>query len=454
MRRDAFQRVGGFDERIFLYCEDVDLSWRLREAGYRLRYVPAATFEHLTYANPGEIKHGQLIYSRLGSLYLRTRFGTWSDVIVGWLLYLAAILQSQHFPGQRRALLAGLWSYGVRFWYFRRGARRKRGRYRFFGWDFAPARLGAFHRVEPFDSLPRQPKVSILIRTVGRTMMLRRALQSVRNQTYRNLDVVIIEDGPPTLEALVAEFRDLPIVYHAFGANHGRCEAGNEALRRASGEYFVFLDEDDEFYADHIEQLVAEVLRSNVEVAYATAFEVPTEWGPNDEIVREGNYEVQFRQPFSRLELCHRNYLPILTVLFHRSLYERCGGFDPELDNVEDWNLWLRFSVATKRFAFLEKTTALYRVPLKKKVYKRRDQGLKSFKEIAQNKHRTLTFSMTVAEANHEARQILEEHMRLSEILGLSPQDLRGIERLRARHRLVRAAIGLARPILRKIISG
>jgi len=47
VRRDAFDRVGGFDERFFLYWEDADLCRRLRGAGWRVRYQPAARVVHL-----------------------------------------------------------------------------------------------------------------------------------------------------------------------------------------------------------------------------------------------------------------------------------------------------------------------------------------------------------------------------------------------------------------------
>lgn len=46
LRRDAFELVGGFDERFFLYAEDVDLCRRLRRAGWELKYVPDALVEH------------------------------------------------------------------------------------------------------------------------------------------------------------------------------------------------------------------------------------------------------------------------------------------------------------------------------------------------------------------------------------------------------------------------
>jgi len=46
IRRDVFEAVGGFDERFFMYCEDMDLCKRIREAGYRLRYLPDASAIH------------------------------------------------------------------------------------------------------------------------------------------------------------------------------------------------------------------------------------------------------------------------------------------------------------------------------------------------------------------------------------------------------------------------
>src|SRR5207237_1670814 len=47
VRRVAFEQVGGFDERFFMYCEDTDLCLRLRRAGFEVRYDPAATAMHV-----------------------------------------------------------------------------------------------------------------------------------------------------------------------------------------------------------------------------------------------------------------------------------------------------------------------------------------------------------------------------------------------------------------------
>jgi hypothetical protein len=72
-----------------------------------------------------------------------------------------------------------------------------------------------------------------------------------------------------------------------------------------------------------------------------------------------------FNQPFNLLLLLWRNYLPIQSVLFHRSLYDENGGFDESLDYLEDWDLWIRYAVTTK-FIFIPNITSKYRVPIER----------------------------------------------------------------------------------------
>ena len=74
-RKTAFDSVNGFDPGIFMYGEDVDLSWRLRAQGFRLRYVPRFAVKHRTYATPAEVKPLQVIGGVQTNLCLRARFG-------------------------------------------------------------------------------------------------------------------------------------------------------------------------------------------------------------------------------------------------------------------------------------------------------------------------------------------------------------------------------------------
>jgi N-acetylglucosaminyl-diphospho-decaprenol L-rhamnosyltransferase len=70
VRRSALEHIGGMDERFFLYCEDVDLCHRLRDAGYDVRYVPEAVVRHVGGASAG-IGTTLPIYARSRVLYAR-----------------------------------------------------------------------------------------------------------------------------------------------------------------------------------------------------------------------------------------------------------------------------------------------------------------------------------------------------------------------------------------------
>ena len=83
LRRSALDRVGGWDERYFMYVEDVDLCWRLRRAGWRVGYEPGAAVEHLLGISTAEAPY-RMIAEHHRSLY---RFAT------------------RRFTGRRRVLL-------------------------------------------------------------------------------------------------------------------------------------------------------------------------------------------------------------------------------------------------------------------------------------------------------------------------------------------------------------
>jgi len=417
IRRDAFDRVGGFDRHIFLYGEDVDLSWRLQDICGSIRYVPKAVVLHNTYREPDEIKPAQLIGDVRSNLYLRTRYGSWRDIGYGVLMHIGMILD---FSVQRtwlfRAVMVkGLLRYLLLFRHFRNYPARRRPR-NFLGWQYSPVRLGVFHDCRQVLALRQKPKVSVLIRTIGRKALLSQALTTLANQTYPYLEVVVVEDGPETLQDFLSNYSNLEINYRALGENRGRCVAGNEAMAMASGEYFVFLDEDDLFFADHIEQLVVAVTSTkNAKVAYSFAFEIPSAYEQeegNQTMVSEGEYLSRFKEPFSFLRLLHHNYIPIHTLLFHHSLYKECGGFDPELDNNEDWNLWVRFAIQCRPFICVPKTTALYRVPIYSDDNQVRHERLLYYQDLARKKQAALVVTLKVGE-------ILDQVVNVDVVLGL-----------------------------------
>jgi GT2 family glycosyltransferase len=90
IRRKAFEELGGFDERIFfMYCEDVDLSWKLWIRGWKCIYVPEAVIRHYNQdIIPGKRRTIENYFSFRNSLFLFYRFGCWKNrrVLYNFLL--------------------------------------------------------------------------------------------------------------------------------------------------------------------------------------------------------------------------------------------------------------------------------------------------------------------------------------------------------------------------------
>ena len=367
-RREAYEAAGGFDEALFMYGEDVDLSWRLRAAGWRVTYQPRCAVVHRTYREAGEVKPLQVFGGVQTNLCLRMRYGGPARIAQGFTMLAAEIASPRSFPGRRRGLaLAGLKALArAPHFLFSRVRATPAFRPRFAGWGYETRRDGAFHPFASRRERPDEPrpKVSILIRTVNRPAWLREALASCAHQTWENLEVVVVEDGEPASRPVVDEFRGrLDLRYEATGERAGRARAGNRALALATGEWLNFLDDDDVLFADHVEVLAGAALAAGTKGAYGLAWETRTLVRDRDAAdYEETLHATVHRQPFDRLTLWHHNYLPIQAVLFHRDLYGRHGGFAEDMDQLEDWNLWTRYTLEDD-LVLVEKTTSKYRVP-------------------------------------------------------------------------------------------
>jgi GT2 family glycosyltransferase len=430
VRRSAFEAVGGFDPRIFMYGEDVDLSWRLRAAGWRVLYQPKLAVLHETYREAGEVKPLQVFGGVTTNLCLRARYGGFLRTLQGLAMLAGEISAPRSFRGRRRGLARAGLQFLVRWPAFASTRVRSTPAFHphFGGWGYETRRDGPFYRFTSRRDVPQlpRPRVSILIRTVDRPDSLREALASCANQTYPNLEIVVIEDGPERSRAVIDEFRGrLDIRYRATGKRTGRAHAGNVALAEATGEWLNFLDDDDVLFADHVEVLVDTVLRENVAGAYAYAWETHTAVASSDGVrYTEVMHVTRHRQRFDRITLWHHNYLPIQAVLFHRRLYERHGGFAEDMDQLEDWNLWTRYTLADA-FVLVEKTTSKYRVPADAHAAAGRQALLDRAYADALERQR----AMQVAFSPREISEMADAYTRSQSVVMVTRGDLRRIAR-------------------------
>jgi len=189
------------------------------------------------------------------------------------------------------------------------------------------------------------PLVSVAIRTTGRPE-LARALASVAAQTWRPIEIVLVDALARGIEmerhagVPVRVVRDGPL---------DRPRAANAGLVNARGAWITFLDEDDEVEPDHVAHLMAAVAVAGLPVAYSQT-----------RLVAPDGRERVFGGPFDRAALLRSNYLAIHAVLFSREFVDQGVRFDETLATFEDWDFWLQLSRQTD-FAFTGKPTAIYR---------------------------------------------------------------------------------------------
>ena len=425
-RRSAFDAVDGFEPRIFMYGEDVDLSWRLRAKGFRLRYMPRYAVVHRAYKIAGEVKPLQVFGGVETNLCLRARFGGRRRTVRGLLRLGTEILAPQDFPGRRAGLIRAAIHFFWQWPYFYSTRVFPTADFTpiFSRWNYEVRRDGAFVALRSQRERPRRdtPLVSILIRTVDRTAWLAQALETVANQTWPNVEAVVIEDGPPRSQSVVESFRDrLNLRYRATGERVGRARAGNIALAEARGEWLNFLDDDDLLFADHVEVLMDAAEDRGVKGAYGLAWEAPTRIIDRDKAqFVEVTLLTRHWHPFDRLTLWHHNTLPIQAVLFHRSLYERYGGFAEDMDQLEDWNLWTRYTLEDD-FVLVEKTTSKYRVPASAREAAARQALLDRAYRDAVERQRKLRLLVSPQDIAHMA----DAHIRSQGLLVVSRPAMR-----------------------------
>ena len=182
--------------------------------------------------------------------------------------------------------------------------------------------------------------VTVIIRTKDRPSLLPRALRSVQEQTYRPIEVVVVNDGYMPVDAACEPFRES---FQRFAvevppAPGGRAVAANAGLDAAQGECLIFLDDDDWFYPTHVDRLVS-ALRTHPHTALAYA---GVECQRFDSETGQLVTVHVFDQPFEHAFFLLRNFVPMHAAMFRRSVLDADTRFDPALEFYEDWDFWLK----------------------------------------------------------------------------------------------------------------
>jgi hypothetical protein len=180
------------------------------------------------------------------------------------------------------------------------------------------------------------PLVSIIIPCFNQAMYLRDALESLVAQTYKNLEVILINDGSTDgsediITSIYAHYKNF-LNLKAFSIpNSGVAIARNVAISQSAGDYFVPLDADDAIHGDFVQKTLSVIL-DNPEISFVyTDYEL---FGDVTDLVEAEEYEY-WRFLYDK-NLCAS------TALIKKKAWSDAGGYNPNMIwGFEDWEFWI-----------------------------------------------------------------------------------------------------------------
>jgi glycosyltransferase involved in cell wall biosynthesis len=194
------------------------------------------------------------------------------------------------------------------------------------------------------------PTVSICIPTYNRRDYLRETLASIFAQTYKDYEVVIVDDGSTDGTEEILKKTAYPVRYY-WQENAGDAAARNKLIELATGEYIAFLDSDDLLVPDAIERMAAVMQREAEPVIV---------YGPYLRIDQHGNITGKSKRKlysgFVTKYLFQDVFVHSCGSMFPKSVLEEAGRFDTSLSVCSDYDLWLRLSLKY-RFVAMSKPT-------------------------------------------------------------------------------------------------
>jgi glycosyltransferase involved in cell wall biosynthesis len=215
---------------------------------------------------------------------------------------------------------------------------------------------------------PDLPLVSAIAVCYNHERYVHDCLESIRAQDYSNLQIIIADDGskdvsPLLIRRWIEQNPSLRVTFLRNEQNLGVCKTLNRALSVAQGKYISLIATDDVWEIDKLTQQV-QAMESRSEktgVLYSDAFQIDESGSPLAKRFIESHREFS-RMPEGDIReiLWQGNFIPAMTTLIRRSVFERVGMYDENLF-YEDWEMWLRIS-EHYHFAYFPRPAAKYRV--------------------------------------------------------------------------------------------
>lgn len=184
-------------------------------------------------------------------------------------------------------------------------------------------------------------KISVIIPTYNRGNLINNSIISVLNQTYKNLEVIVVDDGSSdNTEKEIEKIKDERVRYIKLSTNTGGSNARNIGIKKATGKYISFQDSDDIFYPQKLEKQLNNIINKNsnldfckIKVIFNTSyFHFVPSLSQEKSIISKNIFD----------ELINRgNFISTQAILVRKNFIEKYY-FDTEMPRLQDYDLILR----------------------------------------------------------------------------------------------------------------
>ena len=218
-----------------------------------------------------------------------------------------------------------------------------------------------------YSNTKEKPLISVIIPTYNSSCLLRDTIDSILNQTYENIEVIVIDDGSTdSTKEILQSYTDKRIKSIFLEKNMNVCNAGNIGFKQAKGKYIALVGHDDIWKEDKLQK---QILFMEYNINYGLCFTWANIINENKKIVNEKNNELynlfcsrNYSSSYCLYKLLSQgNFLCAPSVLIRSEMLKKVGYYHYGFVQLQDYDLWIRFLMNSYYMYIMPEKLTYYR---------------------------------------------------------------------------------------------
>lgn len=185
----------------------------------------------------------------------------------------------------------------------------------------------------------KEPLVSVVIPTYNRLSTIIRCIESVIQQSYKNIEIIVVDDASTdNTESVIQKYITLNnFNYIKLASNVGGAEARNIGINKSNGDYIAFQDSDDEWMLDKLEKQMLYFNQNDVDIVFSKIKRISN--------LGESIFpKLNVIESLNMATLLQVNYIGTPSAVIKKQKLIEVSGFDKTLPRLQDWDLFIRLS--------------------------------------------------------------------------------------------------------------